>query len=104
MSGYRRAIETAAPLRELYGLFARDLSSAWAVGGQARLLHRRGTVWTRIPLDPSAQGPLVAVRARREGITVLAEDGMVLEGPGSTTEPVGSPSGTVDLRGGRFGA
>jgi hypothetical protein len=28
---------------------------------------------------------------------------MVLEGPGSTTEPVGSPSGTVDLRGGRFG-
>ena len=35
---------------------------------------------------PSIQGQLVAVRARRDGITVLSEDGLVLEGPG-TGEP-----------------
>ena len=95
-------LEAVQTTRDLGGLALDDDGSAWAVGGAARLLHRRGTVWTRIPLDPAAQGLLVAVRARREGITVLGEDGMVLEGPGSTTEPVGSPSGTLDLRGGRF--
>ena len=64
--------------------------AAWAVGGQARLLQRRHSVWTRIPLDRAAEGPLVAVCPRRDGITVLVENGMVLEGPG---EP--SPAAAV---------
>jgi hypothetical protein len=96
-------LEAVQTTRDLGGVALDDDGSAWAVGGQARLVHRRAAVWTRIPLDPSAQGQLVAVRPRREGITVLVEDGMVLEGPGAC-EPVGSPSGSLDLRGGRFGA
>jgi len=46
----------------------------------------------RIPLDPAIQGQLVAVRARRDGITVLGEDGLVLEGPG-TGEPERNSAG-----------
>ncbi|MFO0760392.1 MAG: serine/threonine-protein kinase [Byssovorax sp.] len=99
-------LEAVQTTRDLTGLALDDDGSAWAVGGQARLVHRRGGVWMRIPLDPAAQGPIVAVRPRRDGITVLVEDGLVLEGPGSAvgSEPVGSPSGALDLRGDRFSA
>lgn len=79
-------LEAVQTTRDLSAIALDDDGSAWAVGGQARLLHRRSSVWMRIPLDPSIQGQLVAVRARRDGITVLSEDGLVLEGPG-TGEP-----------------
>ena len=80
---------------------------AWAVGAQARLLQRRALAehrmsskqggiggqprlgdspeagaWVRISLDPIAQGQLVAVGARADGLTILGEDGVVLEGRG----------------------
>ena len=76
-------LEAVQTTRDIVSVVLDDDGSAWAVGGQARLLHRRSSVWMRIPLDPSIQGQLVAVRARRDGITVLGEDGIVLEGPGS---------------------
>jgi serine/threonine-protein kinase len=79
-------LEAVQTTRDLSAVVLDDDGSAWAVGGQARLLHRRASVWMRIPLDPAIQGQLVAVRARRDGITVLGEDGLVLEGPG-TGEP-----------------
>ncbi len=76
-------LEAVQTTRDIVSVVLDDDGSAWAVGGQARLLHRRSSVWVRIPLDPSIQGQLVAVRARRDGITVLGEDGIVLEGPGT---------------------
>jgi serine/threonine-protein kinase len=79
-------LEAVQTTRDLSAVVLDDDGSAWAVGGQARLLHRRASVWMRIPLDATIQGQLVAVRARRDGITVLGEDGLVLEGPG-TGEP-----------------
>lgn len=79
-------LEAVQTTRDIVSVVLDDDGSAWAVGGQARLLHRRASVWMRIPIDPSLQGQLVAVRARRDGITVLGEDGLVLEGPG-TNEP-----------------
>jgi serine/threonine-protein kinase len=77
-------LEAVQTTRDIVSVVLDDDGSAWAVGGQARLLHRRSSVWMRIPLDPSIQGQLVAVRARRDGITVLGEDGIVLEGPGTS--------------------
>jgi hypothetical protein len=55
------------------------------VGGSARVVQRRSSIWTRIPLDPAIQGAVIAVRPRRDGITVLADDGTVIEGPGIGT-------------------
>jgi len=85
-------LEAVQTTRDLSAVVLDDDGSAWAVGGQARLLHRRSSVWMRIPLDPAIQGQLVAVRARRDGITVLGEDGLVLEGPG-TGEPERNSAG-----------
>jgi serine/threonine protein kinase len=76
-------LEAVQTTRDLAGVSLDDDGTAWAVGGQARLLQRRQAVWTRVPLDPAAEGRLVAVRPTREGITVLVENGMVLEGPGT---------------------
>ncbi len=90
-------LEAVQTTRDMVSVVLDDDGSAWAVGGQARLLHRRSTVWMRIPLDPSIQGQLVAVRARRDGITVLGEDGIVLEGPG-TGEPADRLSAGPALR------
>ncbi len=75
-------LEAVQTTRDLTGVVLDEDDTAWAVGGQARLLQRRQSVWTRLPLDPAAEGRLVAVRPRREGITVLVENGIVLEGPG----------------------
>jgi serine/threonine protein kinase len=76
-------LEAVQTTRDLTGVVLDEDGTAWAVGGQARLLQRRQTVWTRIPLDAKTDGRLVAVRPRREGITVLVETGAVLEGPGT---------------------
>jgi hypothetical protein len=75
-------LEAVQTTRDLTGVVLDEDDVAWAVGGQARLLQRRQSVWVRLPLDPAAEGRLVAVRPRREGITVLVENGTVLEGPG----------------------
>jgi hypothetical protein len=74
-------LEAVQTTRDLAGVVLDEDGVAWAVGSQARLLQRRHSVWTRIPLDPAAEGKLVAVRPRRDGVTVLVENGTVLEGP-----------------------
>jgi eukaryotic-like serine/threonine-protein kinase len=94
-------LEAVQTTRDLISVVLDEDDRAWAVGGQARLLHRRANVWTRIPLEPSAQGQLVAVRPRRDGLTVLSEDGMVLEGPGTGESEGGAPSASVNVRSGR---
>ncbi len=76
-------LEAVQTTRDLTGVVVDAEDVAWAVGGQARLLQRRQSVWTRIPLDRAAEGRLVALCPRRDGITVLVENGMVLEGPGA---------------------
>ena len=73
-------LEVVQTTRDLMNLAVDTNGNAWAAGGQARLLRRRNNVWTRIPLDAFAQGPLILVAPRADSITVLAEDGMVIEG------------------------
>jgi len=75
-------LEAVQTTRDLTSVVVDGEGFAWAVGGQARLLQRRQGIWTRIPLDPIAQGPLVLVGPRPDVVTVLGEDGMVLEGRG----------------------
>jgi eukaryotic-like serine/threonine-protein kinase len=75
-------LEAVQTTRDLTSVVLDDEGVGWAVGGQARLLQRRHTVWMRIPLDAAGDATLVAVRPRRDGITVLVENGMVIEGPG----------------------
>jgi tRNA A-37 threonylcarbamoyl transferase component Bud32 len=74
-------LEAVQTTRDLGYVVLDEDGAAWATGGQARLLQRRHSLWARIPLDPAAEGRLVAVRPRRDGITVLVENGTVLEGP-----------------------
>jgi len=75
-------LEVVQTTRDLVCVSIDEDQSAWAAGGQARLVHRQGSAWTRVPLDPSLQCVLIAVRARRGGVTALAEDGTVLEQQG----------------------
>jgi eukaryotic-like serine/threonine-protein kinase len=75
-------LEAVQTTRDLTGVVIDDEGTAWAVGGQGRLLQRRQGVWTRLPLDPAAEGKLIAVRPRHDGITLLLENGTVIEGPG----------------------
>ncbi len=85
-------LEAVQTTRDLTGVVLDD-DTAWAVGGQARLLQRRNSLWRRIPLDPAAEGRLLAVRPRHDGITVLVENGTVIEGPASLDASlVGAPS------------
>jgi eukaryotic-like serine/threonine-protein kinase len=95
-------LEAVQTTRDLTSVILDEDDRAWAVGGQARLLQRRANIWTRIPLDASAQGQLVAVRPRRDGISVLAEDGMVLEGPGTSESEGGTAATASNVRSGRF--
>jgi hypothetical protein len=80
-------LEAVQTTRDLTQVVVDDTGTGWAVGGQARLLQRRQGVWARIPLDapgnppqPLVQGSLVMVGARGDLVTVVAEDGLVLEG------------------------
>jgi eukaryotic-like serine/threonine-protein kinase len=80
-------LEAVQTTRDLTQVDVDDGGTGWALGGQARLLQRRQGVWARIPLDapgnppqPLVQGTLVMVGARGDVVTVVAEDGLVLEG------------------------
>jgi hypothetical protein len=92
-------LEAVQTTRDLTGVILDEDGGAWAVGGQSRLLQRQKSVWTRVPLDPAAEGRLVAVRPCRDGVTVLVDNGTVLEGPG-TLEPAPA-GGVVSSRGRR---
>jgi serine/threonine protein kinase len=80
-------LEAVQTTRDLGVVVIDDDEVAWAVGAHARLLQRRNTVWVRIPVEPAGEGRLIAVRPRREGITVLVEDGTVVEAPGIVDPP-----------------
>lgn len=79
-SPHTATLEAVQTTRDLRSVSLDTKGHPWAVGGQARLMQRAGGVWMRVPLDPSAQGNLIAVSARDDGVTVLGEDGSVYEG------------------------
>ncbi len=80
-------LEPVQTTRDLTAVTVGEDGTAWACGGQARLLHRRSAAWARVPLDAGIEARLVAVRATKAGVTVLAENGVVLES--SSAEPPG---------------
>jgi eukaryotic-like serine/threonine-protein kinase len=69
-------LEGVQTTRDLFAV-AVDPSTgaAWAAGGDARLLERRGDAWVRVPLDPSVTSSLLAVWPRAPRVTVIANDG-----------------------------
>jgi tRNA A-37 threonylcarbamoyl transferase component Bud32 len=84
-------LEAVQTTRDLGSVVLDDDGVAWAVGGQARLLQRRNSVWARIPVDAASEGRLIAVRPRRDGVTLLVENGTVLDGSGAL-EPAVPPA------------
>ncbi len=88
-------LEAVQTTRDLTSVVLDD-DTAWAVGGQARLLQRRNSLWRRIPLDPAAEGRLLAVCPRHDGITVLVENGTVIEGPASVDAALGGAHSARD--------
>ncbi len=84
-------LEAVQTTRDLANVVLDDDGIAWAAGGHARLLQRRNGTWTRILVEPAGDARLLAVMPRRDGITVLVEDGTVLEGP-ATLEPPNQPA------------
>lgn len=73
-------LEAVQTTRDLHFVVVDAFGVAWALGGQARLMQRRSGVWTRLPLDVNAVGALIALGVRDDGVTLLVEDGTVLEG------------------------
>lgn len=75
----RATLEAVQTTRDLGFVTLDARGTAWAVGGQARLLARIGHVWTRVPLPADVQGTIVAVLPQPDAVLVLGEDGLVLE-------------------------
>ncbi len=75
-------LEPVQTTRDLNDVVLDHDGGPWAAAGQGRLLHRRQGVWARVPVDSVAQGQLITVSARADGVTVLGDDGVVLEGRG----------------------
>lgn len=72
-------LEAVQTTRDLVSVKVDPDGGAWAVGHSARLLKRRSNVWTRIPLEGTG-AHLIAVHPTDRGVTVVAEDGTVVEG------------------------
>jgi tRNA A-37 threonylcarbamoyl transferase component Bud32 len=75
-------LEAVQTTRDLACVAVDGHGVAWAAGGQARLLARRGNVWTRVAVGGAWQGQLIAASPRDDGVTALGEDGAVVEGTG----------------------
>jgi serine/threonine-protein kinase len=83
-------LEAVQTTRDLGEVVLDEDGVAWAVGGQGRLLQRRASVWVRIPVEAAGDVRLVAVRPSRDGVTLVVENGTVLEGPGAMDVPGGT--------------
>jgi serine/threonine-protein kinase len=75
-------LEGVQTTRDLVAVAVDPQGAAWSAGAAARLVQRRDQLWTRIPLDPSVTGSLIAVLPRSDSIVVVAEDGSAYEGRG----------------------
>jgi serine/threonine-protein kinase len=80
-------LEPVQTTRDLVSVeIARD-GSAWAGAAQRRVLQRRATTWTRVPLDGDHDDQTVIISVKPlvdSSVLVLANDGQVLEGRPST--------------------
>ncbi len=75
-------LEAVQTTRDLACVVVDGQGLAWAAGGQARLCARRGNVWSRVVIDGSWQGQILAVWRREGSVIVLGEDGLVVQGTG----------------------
>lgn len=72
-------LEAVQTTRDIVCVRLEPDGTPWAVGQAARLLRRKSGVWTRIPLEGTS-AHLIALHPFDSVVTVLAEDGMLLEG------------------------
>ncbi|MBK6517893.1 MAG: serine/threonine protein kinase [Polyangiaceae bacterium] len=72
-------LEAVQTTRDLTAVKLASDGTPWAVGHSARLLKRKNAVWTRVQLDET-KANLVAVTVHDRLVSVVAEDGTVLEG------------------------
>jgi serine/threonine-protein kinase len=76
-------LEPVQTTRDLVSLTVAKDGTAWAGATQRRVLLRRGTTWTRVPLDGDHEDKtvMIAVQTRNDSsVLVLANDGQVFEG------------------------
>ncbi|NUP11348.1 MAG: serine/threonine protein kinase [Polyangiaceae bacterium] len=71
-------LEAVQTTRDLLSVKLGPDGTPWAVGHSARLLRRKAAVWTRVPLEGTTAN-LIAVYPTERTLSVVAEDGTVLE-------------------------
>ncbi len=71
-------LEAVQTTRDLVAVTIDPNGVAWAVGQSARLLERKAGTWIRHPVV-GTESNLVALRATARGLTLLSEDGAVIE-------------------------
>jgi hypothetical protein len=72
-------LEAVQTTQDLVSVKLEPDGTPWAVGHNARLLERRSGVWTRIPIELTSAN-LIGLHPVPRKVTVVAEDGTVLEG------------------------
>ncbi|NUO47788.1 MAG: serine/threonine protein kinase, partial [Polyangiaceae bacterium] len=72
-------LEAVQTTRDMWSLRLDPDGTPWASGSQARLIERRGGVWVRISCEPT-QSDILAVCPMGGVVTVVPDDGMVIEG------------------------
>jgi len=72
-------LEAVQTTRDLWNLRLDPDGTPWAAGSQARVLERRNGVWVRIACDVT-HADILAVSPFRGTVTVVPDDGSVIEG------------------------
>jgi serine/threonine-protein kinase len=76
-------LEPVQTTRDLVSVAVAKDGSAWAGAAERRILQRRGTTWTRVPIevDGDDKTAILAVQPLLDSsVLALANDGQVLEG------------------------
>jgi hypothetical protein len=75
----RASLEAVQTTRDLWCVRVDPLGAAWAAGSAARVLERRGGVWTRIAVDVSTSH-VVGLEPLGDRVLLGFEDGSIVEG------------------------
>jgi serine/threonine protein kinase len=75
----RASLEAVQTTRDLWCVRVDPLGAAWAAGSEARVLERRGGVWTRIAVDVSTSH-VVGLEPLGDRVLLGFEDGSIVEG------------------------
>lgn len=86
------ALEVVQTTQQLTAVVVGADGVAWAVGHSARLLHRKSSVWVRIPLSRLTERDLILVSPGSGSVKILASDGTLIVGRVPTLASTTSPA------------